>query len=63
MWFDIDGEYKVPSAELHKADVKVWPAKDCDAAYPGRISPHMFCAGHRHGKVDSCKVSIGGNFT
>ncbi|XP_064612183.1 uncharacterized protein LOC135476179 isoform X2 [Liolophura sinensis] len=55
-----DGEYKMPSAELLKADVKVWPRGDCDAAYPGRISPHMFCAGHRHGKMDSCKGDSGG---
>ncbi|XP_048343530.1 LOW QUALITY PROTEIN: trypsin-3-like [Sphaerodactylus townsendi] len=45
---------------LHCLDVPILSTSTCQAAYPGRITSNMFCAGYVEGGKDSCQGDSGG---
>ncbi|KAF2364214.1 Serine proteases trypsin domain [Trinorchestia longiramus] len=46
---------------LHQAEVPIIPSASCRAVYKDYyITPNMFCAGYRGGRVDSCAGDSGG---
>ncbi len=48
------------SAKLMKVDVPMVNAKNCEAAYPSKITQRMICAGFEKGGKDSCQGDSGG---
>ncbi|XP_062818565.1 trypsin-3 [Anolis carolinensis] len=45
---------------LQCLDVPILSESTCHAAYPGRITSNMFCAGYTEGGKDSCQGDSGG---
>lgn len=41
------------------ADVQLVSRKECERAYPGKITQNMVCAGDKKEGNDSCQVSVG----
>ncbi|XP_017367970.1 kallikrein-8 isoform X5 [Cebus imitator] len=44
---------------LNCAEVKIFPQKECEDAYPGQITDAMICAGNSNG-ADTCQGDSGG---
>ncbi|ELW69153.1 Kallikrein-8 [Tupaia chinensis] len=44
---------------LNCADVEIFPQKQCEAAYPGKVTDGMVCAGSSNG-ADTCQGDSGG---
>ncbi|KAJ8376975.1 hypothetical protein SKAU_G00075550 [Synaphobranchus kaupii] len=43
---------------LQCLDIPILSDRDCEASYPGMITPTMFCAGYLEGGKDSCQVCL-----
>lgn len=54
-----EGGWALPS-KLQKVDVPFVSRETCNAAYSGRITDQMFCAGYPGGGKDSCQGDSGG---
>ncbi|MBN3313774.1 TRY1 protein, partial [Atractosteus spatula] len=50
----------VSGDRLQCLDIPILSEQDCDKAYPGMITPSMFCAGYLEGGKDSCQGDSGG---
>ncbi|KAJ8376976.1 hypothetical protein SKAU_G00075560 [Synaphobranchus kaupii] len=50
----------VDGDSLQCLNIPILSDRDCEASYPGMITPTMFCAGYLEGGKDSCQGDSGG---